>query len=313
MRKPEQLTGRDSACGEQTGSQARRGWLLFAWLGAKKNLNPGRNQTTLRGQHEAMKTVLLIFLLGAAWTAAAQTNQAIHTKHAGTGAFSNFTQTNQDICCRYPLRTFGSAANVNLTPLFKWWSHHGLADPAGAEAGVTDGRPLAAWHRITGNHVGDADSSWVVEAEIYTNPGVRLKARIMLKNPPVAEEQLFYSLKGELAAAVQEMTNDQRLYQTDTKAAQQAEARAKPVRNTRKAKNQASQNAQTASVDQQTAAAALSEQQQLEQAVPLAQKRLNAIPAKNGKYVLDCFALAAGKTKAGVPIYDVGVVDLASP
>jgi len=260
-----------------------------------------------------MKTLILLFLLGAAGTVSAQTNQVVHKKHAGTGTFADFTQTNRDVCCRYPLRTFGSAANVNLTPLFKWWSHHAPDDMTGADVGVSIERPLAAWHRITGNHVGDADSSWVVEAEIYTNPGVRIKERIILKNPPLAEEQLFYSLKSELAAAVQQMTNDQRLYQTDTKAAQQAEARVKPVRNTRKAKNQASQNAQTASQEQQTAAAALSDQQQLAQAVPLAQKRLNAIPAKNGKYVLDCFALAAGKTKAGVPIYDLGVVDLNSP
>ena len=162
-------------------------------------------------------------------------------------------------------------------------------------------------------HVGDADTSWVVEAEIYTNPGVRLKERIILKNPPTAEEQLFYSLKTGLAAAIVEMTNDLHLYDTDTKAAQKAEGRPRIVRNTRSARNQINQNAQTASQDQQTATAALSDEQELAQAVPLAQKRLNLIPAKNGKYVLDCFALAAGKTKAGVPIYNLGVVDMNSP
>ena len=260
-----------------------------------------------------MKTVILIYLTSAAMTVSAQINQAVHKHHAGTGTVSDLDSTNQNACCRYPLRRFGSASTVNLTPLFKWWSQHGLDDPAGAEAPATEGRPLAAWHRISGNHVGDADSSWVVEAEIYTNPGVRIQERIILKNPPTAEEQLFYSLKSELAAAVQQMTNDQRLYQTDTKAAQKAEARAKPVRNTRNARNQANQNAQTASADQQAAVAALSEQQELAQAVPLAQQRLKAIPAKNGRYVLDCFALAAGKTKADVPIYDLGVVDINSP
>lgn len=256
---------------------------------------------------------MLIFGLSAALTACAQTNQAMHKKQAGTGAFSSFSETNQDLCCRYPLRAFGNAATVNLTPLFKWWSQHTTYGLANTDAVSTNSRPLSAWHRITGNHVGDAGSSWVVEAEIYTNPGVRIKARIMLKNPPIAEEQLFYSLKSELAAAVRQMTNDQRLYQKETKAARQAEAHAKPVRNTRSARNQANENAQTASQDQQTAAAALNDQQEWEQAVPLAQQRLNAIPAKNGKYVLDCFALAVGKTPAGVPIYDLGVVDLSSP
>ncbi len=272
-------------------------------------------QTEIRQtSSDNMKPVILIFLMSAALAVSAQTNQAVHQHHARTGTVSDFNPTNQDLCCRYPLRRFGSAANVNLTPLFKWWSHHALDDVAGTAAGATEGRPLAAWHRITGHHVGDADSSWVVEAEIYTNPGVRLQERILLKNPPIAEEQLFYGLKSELAATVQQMTNDQRLYQADTKAAQKAEARAnKPVRNTRSAKNQASQNAQTASQDQQAAAAALSDQQELAQALPLAQKRLNAIPAKDGKYMLDCFALAAGKTKAGVPIYDLGVVDINSP
>jgi hypothetical protein len=225
----------------------------------------------------------------------------------------DFSQTNQDVCCRYPLRAFASGSTANLTPLFKWWSSHAAQNPSDTDAAAADGRPLAAWHRITGSHVGDSGSSWVVEAEIYTNPGVRVKERIFLKNPPLAEEQLFYSLKSQLAAAIVQMTNDQRLYQTDNAAAQKAEARIRPVRNTRNARNQASQNAQLASQDQQNAAAALSEEQELQQVVPLAWRRLKAIPAKNGKYELDCFALAAGKTKAGVPIYDMGVVDLNSP
>jgi hypothetical protein len=33
----------------------------------------------------------------------------------------------------------------------------------------------------------------------------------------------------------------------------------------------------------------------------------------NGQYRLDWFALAAGQTKAGVPIYDLGVVNTISP
>ena len=260
-----------------------------------------------------MKTVILIFLMSAAFTVLAQTTEPIHKTHAGTVGFSSVNKTNENMCCRYPLRAFGDATPVNLTLLFKWWEHRGIDGLANTDSGTTNSRPLAAWHRITGKHVGDAESSWVVEAEIYTNPGVRIKARIMLKNPPIAEEQLFYSLKTGLAAALQQMTNDQRVYQADTKAAQKAQARAKPARNTRNARNLANEEAQVASQDQQSATTALNDQKQLEQAVPAAQKRLNAIPSKNGKYVLDVFALLVGKTKAGVPIYDLGMLDINSP
>ena len=257
-----------------------------------------------------MKTAILIFLISAAWTVSAQTNEPTRKKHAAAAILS-VSETNENICCRYPLRVFGSGATANLTPLFKWWSQHASDAPASLDGDITNSRPLAAWHRIIGEKVTDTGYSWVVEAEVYTNPGVRLKERIFLKNPPTAEEQLFYSLKTELAAAIQQMTNDQRAYQSDTRAAQRAETRAQTVRVIRK-KNQANP-AQTASQDQQVAADALTDQQQLAQAVPLAQKRLNAIPSKNGRYVLDCFALAAGKTKEGVPIYDLGGVDVNSP
>jgi hypothetical protein len=68
-----------------------------------------------------VKTVILIFCLTAAWTASGQINQAIQKNQAGTGAFSSSSLTNQTLCCRYPLRTLGGAALVNLTPRFKWW------------------------------------------------------------------------------------------------------------------------------------------------------------------------------------------------
>jgi hypothetical protein len=43
------------------------------------------------------------------------------------------------------------------------------------------------------------------------------------------------------------------------------------------------------------------------------QKQLDAIPAINGQYHIDWFAVAVGQTKAGVPIYDLGAVNFSSP
>jgi hypothetical protein len=238
----------------------------------------------------AMKTAGLIFLLSATLAGAATTNQTL-------------------LCCQHPLRVFGDHSTVNLTPLFQWWTHH-------ENSGRLDvSRPLAAWHRITGVKVAELEYNWVVDAVIYTSPTTRTNARIILRNPPAAEEQLFYNLKAGLAAAGQQITNDQRTYQNNTKAAQQATTRAQAGNRSRngRARVNAANSAQQAAQDNSAATAALDDQKQLETSRALAEKQLAAIPAEKGKYRIDWFAMEIGRNKQGVLIYDLGVVETSSP
>ncbi len=217
-------------------------------------------------------------------------------------------QTNQAEGCRYPLRSFGNAA-VNLAPLFQWWTQRAADSRASNDVRLADSRPMSAWHRITGTKVGELQYSWVVNARIYTSPGSFTNARIILKNPPATEEQSFYVLKNELAAATQQMTNDQRKYQADTQEAQRAAARVHAIESSRSWKAPPTGEITRAAKDKQAAAAALLDQQQLEQMIAQAETQLQTIPSKDGRYFIDWFALKIGSDKSGAPIYDLGVVN----
>ena len=244
-----------------------------------------------------MRITILLFLWLTAGSLSAQTNQTL-------------------ACCRHPVRIFGDHATVNLTPLFRWWTQHEHSDQLSAGGGGADpSRPLAAWHRITGTKAGELEYSWFVDAVIYTSPGTRTNARIILKNPPVAEAGQLATLKSELAAAGQQIANDQRTYQADVKAAQKATARAQT--GSRSNSNRTRQNAanytQQAAQENAAAAAAQNEQKQLEQASMAGKNQLAAIPVVKGKYQIDWFAMAAGRNKDGVPIYDVGAMPAGAP
>jgi len=221
---------------------------------------------------------------------------------------NGWAQTNQAEGCRYPFRTFGNAA-VNLSPLFQWWNQHAGDFHATNDMDVATSRPMSAWHRITGTKIGELEYSWVVNARIYVSPGTYTNARIILKNPPVAEEQSFYALKNELAAVAQQMTNDQRKYRADTQAAQRAEARVRAIEYNQSWKAPPTGEITRAAKDKQAAAAALLNQQQLEQMAAQAESQLQTIPSLNGQYLIDWFALKIGADKNGVPIYDLGVVN----
>ena len=234
-------------------------------------------------------------------------------------------QTNDWPVCRYHLRVFGAHA-VDLTPLFQWWQRQ---PAAGKEASysaadididsnapaVTD-RPLSAWHHLTGKHVGTTTAgTWVIEAEIYTSPTSRTNARIILNHPPVQEEQNYYTLKAQLAEANLEITNSQKTYQADVKTAQTDQQREQSYGRyrTRRAEVDAQIYAQQASQKQDNASTAASNKQQLETMRTQIEQQLKTIPAEDGKYYFDWFAVMVGRTKSGVPIYDLGQVSSNPP
>jgi len=238
-------------------------------------------------------------------------------------ALSVAAQTNQTpACCRHPLRVFGDHATVNLTPLFQWWLRHGGAQHSqrpkkNALAGdaIYPDRPLTAWQHVIGVTAADQEYTWLVDAEIATSPMNWTNARIVLKNPPVAEEQLYYSLKTLLPQYDQQITNDAHAYQAALKAQKNADARATAEARSRNWRTRANAGnySQLAAQERTAADAALADQKKIEQARDLAQKQLNAISSANGRYQIDIFALEIGQNRQGQLIFDPGVVDANSP
>ena len=95
---------------------------------------------------------------------------------------------------------------VDLTPLFRWWT-------------IRSGpRPLAAWAHVTGSVVEITAWGWTVQARVETSPAPggsepndtgssSKELRIVLRNPPVWEKDRYEALNAQL----QEL-NDQRQF-----------------------------------------------------------------------------------------------------
>jgi len=253
-----------------------------------------------------MKTAALMIVWLMALAAAAQTNQSWPV-------------------CRDPVRVFGPKATVNLTPLFQWWARqpahtNGMAYTSAVidadTNAIPDGdRPLSAWHLVTGTHVGTAGRSWVVNAVIYTSPTSRTNARIILNHPPVVEEQNYYSLPQQLAQINEQIAAAKRAYDADVKEEQQYQDRANHYHRSILAYSTISGNnySRSALQKQADAAAAASEQQQLEAARNQTEEQIKTMPAENGAYHIEWFAVMLGRTKAGLPIYDLGLVSVNPP
>lgn len=238
-----------------------------------------------------MKVICLLILLAAlpAW---AQTNEAPY-------------------CCRYPLRTLRGNGTVDLKPLFNWWIQRGGKNDVDATAAsdyVDLSRPLTAWKRIKGEVTSQRDGVWVVDAQIYTTPAAKTNEWILLQHPPVYEEQQYYYLKQEIAQDDEAITNDLQTRAAQLKAAKRAEDHAnRDARDFAKSVRAYSYNYdQIAARDKQAAAATMNDEKGYEQDRDQAQKLLKGIPAKEGKYVLDCFALELGRNSRGQMVYDAG-------
>ena len=221
---------------------------------------------------------------------------------------------------RDPVRVFGPQATVDLAPLYQWWARQPLHTNATAYAPaninidtnspVETDRPLLAWHLVTGSHLSTIGSSWVVDAIIYTSPTTRTNARIILNHPPNGEEQDYLTLQQQIAEATLEITNASRAYKEDVKLEQEDQRRGDAYlrSNTKVAVDSQRNFAKLAEQKQADAVTASSQQQQLETLRTQLQQQLKAIPAMNGNYHIDWFAVMLGHTKQGLPVYDLGVV-----
>lgn len=217
------------------------------------------------------------------------------------------SQTNQSLlCCRFPVRGIRNA-NVNLTPLFTWWTNH-QSSGASNMVGLDSPRPLAAWKRIVGTMSAQLEGGWVVDADIFAGPNTSTNARIILQNPPVQEAQQYVFLKSQIPQYLLQITNAEKAYQEHLQAEQRDRASANHYLQYWNWFPRASGEAylQKANRERAAASAAQNEQQQAKRALAVAEKELAAIPSSQGDYHIDWFALDTGKTYKGLAVYDVG-------
>ena len=230
-------------------------------------------------------------------------------------AGSVVAQTNSSPpCCRYPLRTLARGEHVNLSPLFEWWIRQGGQSPtqtvAAAAANYYDPRrPLRAWKRVTGRVTAEQPYGWVMEAEVADHPGTHTNEWLVLQHPPVAEAQRFYQLKAQLAEAETQIEQAQQAHDADLKKAEKADARAlrEATAFSKYERRGTGSFTLQAQQDRAAAAAALAEAKHTEQIRAQIQRQLDALPAAEGNYKIDCFALEVGRNARGQLIFDAGM------
>jgi len=219
--------------------------------------------------------------------------------------------------CRNPVRVFNRGATADLTPLFQWWARQPRITDKNADTNSSpaEERPLPAWSRVTGTKLGVVGPSWVVDAVVYTSPTVHTNARIFLSNPPAVEEQSFYGLKDELADANQRIADARRVYGANTNAEAKAEAAVAVYRHSvsKVAADGVIAYTRLAIQKHDAAALALNQIDQLQTARRQLEAQIETIPSSDGVYQVDWFAILLGHTKAGVPIYDLGLVSTTPP
>lgn len=222
--------------------------------------------------------------------------------------------------CRNPVRVFKGKATVNLTPLFEWWKRQPLvitnkSTNTDMTASPESERPLSDWYRVTGTKVGTIGPSWVVDAVIYTSPTISTNARIILNNPPTVEEVNYNALKQQQTVVEQQIVNTESVYEENTNAEAQAMATLEIYRRSwsKTAPDGVRDYSALASKKHNAAALALTQLDRLEAAREQIETQLKAIPEVNGAYHIDWFALLLGRSKHGVPIYDMGLVSANPP
>ncbi|MDE3100368.1 MAG: hypothetical protein KGJ88_12930 [Verrucomicrobiota bacterium] len=199
-------------------------------------------------------------------------------------------------CCRYPIRSF-AGGNANLTLLFSWWTNQ-PATP----------RPLGAWKRVVGVKTGETERAWVVNARVYKTPGSSVSARIVLENPPIAEERQFEALTNQIAAYQAALDRDRSARAAASKARQENEAIVRRLRRSRFKYDLVVRHNWGAALDAARMTNDLTREKQAQESLNALEQSLKAIPNANGHYQVDCFALDTGRVRDGMPVYDMGAV-----
>jgi hypothetical protein len=225
---------------------------------------------------------------------------------------------------RYQWRSFG-AVNVNLQPLFSWWTFVSPATNLPMDVSVVDSnnlpeisnlwaqlpvRPLPEWCRVTANEddITVAGTRWRVSATIEPAPMMFKRQVIYLENPPTKEIQNFREAVADYAALQSQQTADFAREQALESNIQVQAASLLPTN----VPNVAQPNTAATAAYQQAAIATISNlnstharaQSRDSQIAPL-QQFLATFPDAN-HYQLDHFALRTGRKIDGLDVYDLG-------
>jgi hypothetical protein len=199
---------------------------------------------------------------------------------------------------QHPKRLINSY-QVDLNPLFKWWSKH------------EGPRPLSSWVHITGTIVGTNAAGWIVAAQVEGAHKEEGNARagsahdplkIILRTPPVEDLADFQTLSSRLAAlnaqraslAAEESQDKER---EQAVAAQQHGARGSRARLLSMEDKQLKQAENVAKAGQKP----------LDQQIQELKSKL-AVYGGTDHYAVDCFGLDLQTDHEGMPVYEHGRV-----
>lgn len=197
---------------------------------------------------------------------------------------------------QHPKRLLNSY-QVDLNPLFKWWTKH------------EGPRPLSSWVHITGSIAGTNAAGWILEAQVEGADKREVSNRaapthdstkIILRTPPVEDLAEFQGLSSRLAAlntqrstlATEESQDKQR---EQAVAAQQRAARGNRARVLSLEDRQLKQAENDAKASQKP----------LDQQIQELKSKL-AVYGSTDHYTVDCFALDLQADYEHLPVYDHG-------
>jgi hypothetical protein len=180
---------------------------------------------------------------------------------------------------------------VDLTPLFHWWTNHQGA------------RPFAAWVQVSGEITSTNSLGWVVSGHAERSTGHSGESdgespvpapvrQFILKNPPAREAAEFQRLRAQL----QQATIERAQFQAEAANAKNQEKQASKSRNRNVAASQARQ------VEQADQSAI----KNLDQQISDLKKKLAAYPNQD-HFAIDALALDTGTQYNHLPVFDHGV------
>lgn len=148
-----------------------------------------------------MKKILCLIIIAAA-PAWGQARETFGGKTEGGGPGGS-PDTNCP-CWRYPTRVL-NYRRYDLRPLFAWWRDNYGAYKSASEAAGSTGQPpdfsslppspLPGWERIKkGRFISNMALGWYCEAEIEDYPSHSVTNKIIIRNPPNADKDIWNNL-----------------------------------------------------------------------------------------------------------------------
>jgi len=214
-------------------------------------------------------------------------------------------------CWRYPIRAINNR-QVDLRPQFAWWRDNFAAYQSAFTAAQQSQQPpdfssltpplLPGWHRIKKGHfISIVAYGWLCEAVIEDLPSHTVTNKIVIRNPPKADQAEWDNLVG--------------LYYDLKDAAGNANPAARHTRNylSQNAANNATLQ-QAAAQNQNKATNSSAQPHAAKSGLPSILAELKKFP-EGTNYTVDLFALKLGYLQDGShrQVYDLGQIQMRPP